>query len=213
MHGAMFRSFLRGLSRPRTASLIVAMLAGCSAGGPQRGSGDDATGATGGSAATGDGGETASGARPATGGTGGTPAAGGTGAAPGGSGGSGAAGGTPAAEARLPARIRRLSNAEYDASVRVLLGVSDPPSVAFSFPPDTKQGPHNSPAGAAFTVNDGQRVDPVLADKLDTTAQALISEARAAGTLAMLAPCDVTDAASGEVCAKAFVESFGAKIY
>src|SRR3954452_7199821 len=60
-------------------------------------------------------------------------------------------GGSAASSSSLPARIRPLTNAEYDASVRVLLGVTEAPSVSFSFPPDTKQGPHNSPAGAAFT--------------------------------------------------------------
>src|SRR5687768_16586597 len=75
--------------------------------------------------------------------------------------------------ASLPARIRRLSNAEYDASVQALLGTTVSPSLDFSFPPDAKQGPSNSPAGPAFTVNDAQRVDPVLADKLDTAAQSL----------------------------------------
>lgn len=113
----------------------------------------------------------------------------------------------------LPARIRRLSNAEYDASVRVLLGSSLSPSVELSFPPDAKQGPANSPAGAAFTVNDAQRVDPVLADKLDTAALALVSEARKSGKLTTLAPCASAGGAGDESCAKAFIQSFGAKAY
>ena len=134
-----------------------------------------------------------------------------------GSGGGGAIidgnGGAPASSSVLPARIRRLSNAEYDASVRVLLGVTEPPSVSFSFPPDTKQGPHNSPAGAAFTYNDAQRVDPVLADKLDTAAQAVVAKARESGKLSSLAPCDKADGAGAEACAKSFIESFGAKAF
>lgn len=112
----------------------------------------------------------------------------------------------------LPARIRRLSNAEYDASVQALLGVSMSPSVELSFPPDVKQGPANSPAGAAFTVNDAQRVDPVLADKLDTAAQALVSDARKNGKLEALAPCAAADT-GGEACAKTFIATFGAKAY
>ena len=112
----------------------------------------------------------------------------------------------------LPARIRRLTNAEYDASVRVLLGVTLAPSIELSFPPDAKQGPHNSPAGAAFTVNDAQRVDPVLADKLDAAAQAVVSEARKNRKLEALAPC-ADAAALGEACAKTFIQSFGAKAY
>lgn len=112
----------------------------------------------------------------------------------------------------LPARIRRLSNAEFDASARALLGATGTPSKDFSFPPDAKQGPSNSPAGAAFTVNDAQRVDPVLASKLDAAAQALVTEARSSGKLAALAPCaDV--AAGGEACAKTFIQGVGGKAY
>jgi hypothetical protein len=113
----------------------------------------------------------------------------------------------------LPARIRRLSNAEYDASVRALLGTTSSPSKDFSFPPDAKQGPANSPAGAAFTVNDAQRVDPVLADKLDTAAQALVAEARASGKLVGLSPCSDQSAAGGETCTKSFIQSVGTKAY
>jgi hypothetical protein len=113
----------------------------------------------------------------------------------------------------LPARIRRLSNAEYDASARALLGSTSSPSQEFSFPPDAKQGPANSPAGPAFTVNDAQRVDPVLADKLDTAAQALVAEARQNGKLAALAPCSDQSAAGAEACAKSFIQSLGTRAY
>jgi hypothetical protein len=113
----------------------------------------------------------------------------------------------------LPARIRRLSNAEYDASVRALLGTASSPSKDFSFPPDAKQGPTNSPAGAAFTVNDAQRVDPVLAVKLDAAAQALIAESRANGTLVGLSSCPDDAGAGGEACAKSFIGSVGTKAY
>jgi hypothetical protein len=130
----------------------------------------------------------------------------------GGSPGSGGSAGIGPGSALLPARIRRLANAEYDASVQALLGTSMFPSVQFSFPPDSRQGPHNSPAGAAFTVNDAQRVDPVLADKLDTAAQALVAEARQNGKLAALAPC-ADPAGAGAECAKAFLRSFGGKAF
>ena len=143
-------------------------------------------------------------------------AADGSGAAgpiPGANGGNGGNGSSPESSSSLPARIRRLTNAEYDASVRVLLGVTEPPSVTFSFPPDTKQGPHNAPAGAAFTLNDAQRVDPVLADKLDTAAQAVVAKARESGKLTSLAPCDQTDVAGAEACAKSFIEGFGARAF
>ncbi|HEY8944114.1 MAG TPA: DUF1595 domain-containing protein, partial [Polyangiaceae bacterium] len=138
-------------------------------------------------------------------------ASGASAAAGGGSGATGAGGSSPS-RALLPARIRRLTNAEYDASVQALLVTRKSPSVEFSFPPDSRQGPHNSPAGAAFTVNDAQRVDPVLADKLDTAAQALVTEARENGKLSALAPCaDATG--GGEACAKAFLRSFGSKAF
>lgn len=141
-----------------------------------------------------------------TGGTSGTGAATGTG-------GAGAAGGAPVNDSPiLPARVRRLTNAEYDASVQALLGTTMVPSVKFSFPPDARQGPSNQPAGAAFTVNDAQRVDPVLADKLDAAALALVTEARGNGKLAALAPC-ANSASGGEACAKTFLQTFGAKVY
>lgn len=113
----------------------------------------------------------------------------------------------------LPARIRRLTNAEYDASVQALLGTAMRPSDDFSFPPDARQGPSNSPAGAAFTVNDAQRVDPVLAGKLDAAAQALVDEARSNGTLAELAPCADPSPSGGEACAATFLRSFGERAY
>ena len=145
------------------------------------------------------------------GGAGGTP--GGAGTSGGGSGLSGGAGtGGASASPYLPARIRRLTNAEYDASVQALLGTTMAPSVTLAFPPDARQGPTNSPAGAAFTVNDAQRVDPVLADKLDAAAQALVTEARGNGKLAALSPC-ANPTSGGEACAKTFLQTFGAKAY
>ena len=115
--------------------------------------------------------------------------------------------------AYLPARVRRLTNAEYDTSVKALLGTATTPSMQFSFPPDARQGPKSSPAGPAFTLNDAQRVDPVLADKLDTAALALVAEARANGKLAALAPCASPTGSAGEACARTFVQTFGAKAY
>ena len=144
---------------------------------------------------------------------GGNPSAGGgASAGSGASSGSSATGGSGSGKELLPARVRRLTNAEYDLSVGALLGSSMMPSVRFSFPPDARHGPANSPAGAAFTVNDAQRVDPVLADKLDAAAQALVAEARGNGKLSQLAPCS-NPGAAGEECAKTFLRSFGAKAY
>ena len=148
-----------------------------------------------------------------TGGSGpGTGGATGTGSTSG-TGGAGAQGGAPMNDSPiLPARVRRLTNAEYDASAQALLGTTMVPSVKFSFPPDARQGPSNQPAGSAFTMNDAQRVDPVLADKLDAAALALVAEARGNGKLAALAPC-ANSATGGEACAKTFLQTFGARVY
>ena len=143
------------------------------------------------------------------GGSSGSSGSSGSGEAGSGAGGSGSGGGSP----YLPARIRRLTNAEYDASVQALFGTSMRPSVELSFPPDARQGPSNSPAGAAFTLNDAQRVDPVLASKLDAAAQALVAEARGSGKLAELSPCADSSPAGGEACAVTFLRAFGEKAY
>jgi hypothetical protein len=97
----------------------------------------------------------------------------------------------------LPARIRRLTNAEYDASVRALIGTELTPGA--DFPPDTRQH--------GFTLNEAQRVDPVLARKLDAAAAALGNEL--VGRIDEFAPCDGDPAG----CAASFIQSFGAKAY
>jgi DNA-binding transcriptional MerR regulator len=51
-----------------------------------------------------------------------------------------------------------LTNAEYDASVRALLGTSR--TLSATFPPDSRQG--KFALGGGFTVNDRQFVDPIL---------------------------------------------------
>jgi len=100
----------------------------------------------------------------------------------------------------LPARIRRLTNAEYNASVQSLLGTTEAP--ASDFPPDTRQH--------GYTVNEAQRVDPVLARALDGSATALAAAARA--QFDTLAPC--ADPAGGaEACASSFIDSFATKAY
>jgi hypothetical protein len=107
-------------------------------------------------------------------------------------------GGVPAA-ALLPARIRRLSNAEYDGSVQALLGSPLAPGEGFA--PDARQD--------GYTVNDAQRVDNVTAKQIAAAALALSSEARA--KVMTLAPC--ADATPGEACAKTFIASFGQRAY
>ena len=65
---------------------------------------------------------------------------------------------TPGGTVLLPPSIRRMTNAEYDASVQALLGTTKTPSA--TFPPDARQL-------AGYTLNDAQRIDPVMAKALD----------------------------------------------
>ena len=81
----------------------------------------------------------------------------------------GAASAMPGGTVLLPPSIRRMTNAEYDASVQALLGTTMTPST--NFPPDSRQA-------GGYTLNDAQRVDPVMAKALDDAAQALVTEAR-----------------------------------
>jgi hypothetical protein len=103
----------------------------------------------------------------------------------------------------LPPSVRRMTNAEYDASVQALLGTTQTPST--NFPPDSRQI-------GGYTLNDAQRIDPVLAKALDDAAQALVTEARGNNKLATLAPCS-NATTQGETCAKTFINSFGAKAF
>lgn len=166
----------------------------------------------------GTGGVSGSGSGAAKGGTGGLGASGNGGHFVGGSGGStgGSSGGTPGSggatgsggtvnpgETLLPARIRRLTNREYDASVQALLGTGQTMAVS-SFGPDSRQ--------SGYTVNDAQRVDPVLAKQLSDSATALVSEARGNGKLAALAPC-ANAVSGGEACATTFIQAFGGAAY
>jgi hypothetical protein len=100
----------------------------------------------------------------------------------------------------LPARIRRLTNAEYAASARALTGTTTNPSEGFA--PDSRQD--------GFTVNDAQRVDPVLAKQLAAAAEALAAEVK--GKVAELAPC-ADPGTQAESCARAFITSFGGRAY
>jgi hypothetical protein len=112
-------------------------------------------------------------------------------------------GGSSSNPVYLRASVRRLTNAEYDAAVQALLGTTQTPST--NFPPDTRQAGN-------FTLNDGQRVDPVLAKALDDAALALVAEARAANKFSTLAPCS-NPTSGGQACAQTFIKSFGAKAY
>ncbi len=122
-----------------------------------------------------------------------------TGGAGGGAGNSGA---RPPGEL-LPARVRRLANAEYDGSVQALLSTRRTPASEPDFPPDLRRD--------GFTVNAAQRVDAVVIERLADAADTLATEAQADGTLARLAPC--ASLADGASCARAFITTFGAKVY
>jgi len=121
-----------------------------------------------------------------------------------GGGGGGTAGSTAADNPLLPARVRRLTNAEYAASVFALLNVKADAAVA-TFPRDATQK-------FGFTVNDAQTVSSVLAGQLDTIAQQIVTSAREVGEIAYLAPC-ADPTGGGETCARAFIQRFAAKAY
>jgi len=189
--------------------LASAALVGCSPGGAPdtedagKGGSSDGSGASGGTTATGGraGSSSANVGGGQTAGSGSGSAGSGSGAT-GGSVGTGGTSTTPGdvpTDALLPARVRRLTTAEYAASVQRLLGVPVPEGV--SLPPDTRQD--------GFTRNESQRVDPVLVKQLDASAQSLAAAAKTRFT--ELAPCG--DAAGSEACARTFVETFGRSAY
>lgn len=125
------------------------------------------------------------------------------GAGSGGESGASGSSGKSSLQALLPARVRRLANAEYDASVQALLGTGQSPATGPDFPPDLRQD--------GFTVDDAQRVDAVIVERLADVADALATEAQDNGTLAELAPCDSMSDPEG--CAESFVRAFGARVY
>lgn len=103
--------------------------------------------------------------------------------------------------ALLPARIRRLTNAEYRASTAALFGAGAP-VVGADFVPDSRQ--------SGFTVNEAQRVDPVLARQLAEAATSLAADLRQHAS--ERAPC-AAPATTAEPCARSFLQSFGEKVY
>jgi hypothetical protein len=103
--------------------------------------------------------------------------------------------------ALLPARIRRLSNAEYQGTVSALLG-SAAQGIAQEFVPDSRQ--------SGFTVNAAQRVDPVFAKQVAEASLELSTALEQ--QLETHAPC-ADPVASGEACATSFIRSFGEKSY
>ncbi|HEY4395747.1 MAG TPA: DUF1592 domain-containing protein, partial [Polyangia bacterium] len=117
--------------------------------------------------------------------------------------GTGGGGGTIASTSLLETDVRRLTNAEYDASVQALFGTKQTPA-ASTFAADSTQ--------SGYSLNEGQVVASQMAKQLDAAAISLVTEARGNGTLAKLAPCsDPTN--QGTTCAATFVQTFGAQVY
>lgn len=104
--------------------------------------------------------------------------------------------GTEAA-ALLPARIRRLTDAEYQSTVSAVVGDAAN-GISADFVPDSRQG--------GFTVNEAQRVDPVLARQLADAAVKLAADVRAKA-----APCAAPS--SPAQCAATFIRDFGKKAF
>jgi hypothetical protein len=103
--------------------------------------------------------------------------------------------------ALLPARIRRLADAEYQASVSALIG-SGADGISADFVPDSRQ--------SGFTVNEAQRVDPVFARQLASAAETLAADLRLHVT--ERAPC--ADPVGGaDACATTFIRAFGEQAY
>jgi len=114
----------------------------------------------------------------------------------------------PGAEptALLPARIRRLSVAEYQATVsdpRVIGADAD--DVSADFVPDSRQDPKRG----GFTVNEAQRVDPVFARQLSEAGIQLAASIRQHA--AERAPCD--PGSDRRECAASFIRRFGEQAY
>jgi hypothetical protein len=104
--------------------------------------------------------------------------------------------------ARIAPRIRRLTNAEYDATVQALLGTEQ--TLAAQFVPDARLFKHGK-----FDRNEAQIVEPMLAGQLQRAAQSLASE-YGTNHLESALPCfSQADA----TCARTFFESFLPKAY
>lgn len=99
------------------------------------------------------------------------------------------------------APLRRLTQSEYNNTVRDLLG--DTSSPANAFPPDQKVGDFSNTA-VALTVS------PLLAQSYETAAEQLATTA--VGNLSTLSSCD--PAATGETqCATQFIQTFGQRAF
>jgi hypothetical protein len=106
-----------------------------------------------------------------------------------------------ATQVLLPARIRRLTVAEYQASVSDLIG-QEADGISKDFVPDSRQ--------SDFTVNEAQRVDPVFARQLSESANALAAKLEAHVSEKAACADPINGAAA---CAEQFIKSFGERAY
>jgi hypothetical protein len=96
--------------------------------------------------------------------------------------------------------MHRLNLAEYDNTMRDLLGTHASPSAAFNFPPDDRGDDFDNTA-------DVLTVSPLHLTCYDTAASSIVTAAMAApAQRALLTSCDL--AAGGAVCARTSLESF-----
>jgi hypothetical protein len=135
-----------------------------------------------------------------------------TGSATGAAGFGSAGGGTGTAGAAViplgtdPGRVtlRRLNRAEYNNTVRDLLGTAMHP--ADDFPPDDR--------GLGFdNIADVLTVSPVHLQLYQSTAEALVNEALAGAQRAKILTCDLTSASAGETCARTVLRAFGRRAW
>src|SRR5262245_42514031 len=121
---------------------------------------------------------------------------GGSGNGPGGNAGTGSV--NKALCASGPAPLRRLTNVEYDNTVRDLLGDTSAPASAF--PPDE----------TLYGFAAGASVSPLVAELYMNAAEKLAKTA--IGNLASLLPCKPAEIGEAE-CAKQFVTEFGQRAF
>jgi hypothetical protein len=136
---------------------------------------------------------------PGSGADGGTSGSGGANQGASGTSNQGATGAASSGPAYLPVRVRRLTDAEWQAAATSLFGVAS--MTAAQFTPDSTQ--------TGFAVNDGQQVDPVFAGQVDAAAHEIASSA---ALLPSTAPCS-NAATGGEACAISFIASLVPQAY
>ncbi len=126
----------------------------------------------------------------------------------GGAGGANADGGSFTASL-MATRVRRLTNAEFDATAHALLGTSQ--SFAATFAQDVRQGSFIAGGfqAAGFTRNAAAIFDAVSTPLVQTAANSLANEA-VANNLSTLAPCSDPNPTN---CATTFINTFGARAF